>query len=148
MYFPVGLNLENVSHFFIYYGYSILLAWASTGMGFSLGVFFNDKTTALGMVPMVIIPLMLLSGFYVNQDNMLPVLIPFQYISLFKFGYQVFTQNEYDDLDLDCHPKCDPMKTYGFNETMGEGIIATAALGVGFYLIAYIALRIFASRAK
>ena len=148
MYFPVGLNLETAGHFFIYYGYSLLLSWAATGMGFSLGVCFEDKTVALGLVPMALIPLMLLSGFFVNQDNMLPVLIPFKYISLFKYGYQVFTQNKYKDLDLDCYPDCDPIKTYDFDETMGEGIIATAAVGVGFYILAYVLLKILAHRAK
>lgn len=117
MYFPVGLNLETAGHFFIYYGYSLLLSWAATGMGFSLGVCFEDKTVALGLVPMALIPLMLLSGFFVNPD-------------------------------IDCYPDCDPMKTYDFDETMGEGIIATTAIGVGFYMLAYILLRILAHRAK
>lgn len=121
---------------------------ASTGMGLAGGVLVSNKNVAVGMIPVLVIPLMLLSGFFVNNDNYLPVLIPFEYISLFKYGFQVFVQNEYDGLPLDCRPNCDPIATFGFDETMEEGIIATAALGFGFYLIAYILLRIMAHKAR
>ena len=144
----MGLNLEDASHFFIYYGYSLLLMWSATGMGFAGGAFVSNKNLAVMLTPVMVLPLILVAGFFVNQNNMIPVTYPFEYISMFKYAYQVFTLNEYKNLHLDCHPKCDPVASFDFDETMEESIIATACLGVGFYMIGYIALRIFAHRAS
>jgi len=126
VYFPIGLNLDEPSSFWIYFGYSTLLMFGATGMGLCAGILSNDKDTAVAMVSVVVLPLILVAGFFVNQDNILPVLYPFQYISLFKYGYQVLTQNEYDGLELSCAPSCDPLGEMDFEQSMAEGIIATA----------------------
>jgi hypothetical protein len=118
--------------------------WAAMGMGFAGGVLVSDKNVAVGMIPVIIIPLMLLSGFFVDQDNILPVLTPFEYISLFKWSLQVYVYNEYTDLYLSCQPDCDPLDDYDFQESKELSIGVTAILGFSFYTIAYILLRIVA----
>jgi len=52
------------------------------------------------MTSVIVLPFMLVGGFFVNQNNFIVVLKPFEYISLPKYGFQVFTLNEYKDLDL------------------------------------------------
>jgi ABC-type multidrug transport system ATPase subunit len=100
LYWAVGLNDSDIGKFFLFWGYSLLLMWAAMGMGFAGGVLVSDKNVAVGMIPVIMIPLMLLSGFFVDQDNILPVLTPFEYISLFKWSLQVYVYNEYTDLYL------------------------------------------------
>lgn len=51
---------------------------------------------------MLIIPFMLFAGFFVNQDNIPWYLKEFQYLSIFKYGYQALFLNEYNDLQLPC----------------------------------------------
>ena len=118
--------------------------WAAMGMGFAGGVLVSDKNVAVGMIPVIIIPLMLLSGFFVDQDNILPVLTPFEYISLFKWSLQVYVYNEYEGLPLDCKPNCDPLGDFDFSESKVASIIVTAGLGFAFYIIGYIFLLIVA----
>jgi len=58
------------------------------------------KESAVTMIIVLVVPLMLLSGFFSNQADMLPVLVPFKYVSPFKWGFQVYALNEYRDLKL------------------------------------------------
>ena len=118
--------------------------WAGMGMGFAGGVLVSDKNVAVGMIPVIIIPLMLLSGFFVDQDNILPVLTPFEYISLFKWSLQVYAYNEYLGLPLECSPSCDPLGDFDFQESETVSIIVTAGLGLAFYIIGYILLQVVA----
>ena len=69
---------------------------------------------AVTLTPVLIIPFMLFAGFFVNQDNIPWFLIEFQYLSIFKYGYQALFLNEYEDLDLKCmheqaEKHCDPI---------------------------------------
>ena len=84
--------------------------------------------------------MMLVSGFFVSQSNMIPVMYPFKYISPYKWSFQSYLQNEYNGLTLDCSPSCNPLQSLGFNETMEQSIWATAILGVSYYTFSYIAL--------
>ena len=82
----------------------------------------------------------LVSGYLVSQENMIIVMYPFKYLSPNKWAYQVYVLNEYNDLTLNCSPKCDPIQSLGFKESMEESIWATAILGVTFYISAFVAL--------
>lgn len=68
-YFGVELNTESAKQPFIFYAYTILLAWTATGFGYAVGTLVSQKSIAVTLTPLTIIPLMLLSGFFVNQDN-------------------------------------------------------------------------------
>eukprot|EP00343_Euplotes_focardii_P008173 CAMPEP_0205821666 /NCGR_PEP_ID=MMETSP0206-20130828/8763_1 /ASSEMBLY_ACC=CAM_ASM_000279 /TAXON_ID=36767 /ORGANISM="Euplotes focardii, Strain TN1" /LENGTH=699 /DNA_ID=CAMNT_0053117321 /DNA_START=14 /DNA_END=2113 /DNA_ORIENTATION=+ len=144
LYWAVGLNTDSFGRFIVFWLYTILLMWSAMGMGFAGGVLVSDKNVAVGMIPVIIIPLMLLSGFFVDQDNILPVLTPFEYISLFKWSLQVYVYNEYEGLTLECSPSCDPLGDFDFGESKIVSIIVTAVLGASFYLLGYIFLHIIA----
>lgn len=62
------------------------------GMGLLLGTIVPNKQIGMAIAPVTIIPFMLFAGFFVSQDNIPPVLIPFQYISIFKFAMQALMQ--------------------------------------------------------
>lgn len=84
---------------------------------------------------------MLFAGFFVNQDNIPWWLREFQYMSIFKYGYQALFLNEYDDLDLACMHKqgaerCDPKGQFKSPENLEVSIYSLTALYAGCYLIA------------
>lgn len=54
---------------------------------FIISSIFSDKQLAVTLVPVLLIPFMLFSGFFVNQANIPFWLIEFQYLSFFKYGY-------------------------------------------------------------
>ena len=56
-----------------------------------------------------------LSGYFASTDNYLPYLLPFEYISGFKYGIQIFIENEFTDSQaLNCSNDilnpCEPLK--------------------------------------
>lgn len=68
---------------------------ASSGYALILGTIFSDKQLAVTLTPVLIIPFMLFAGFFVNQNNIPWFLVEFQYLSIFKYGYQALKLNEY-----------------------------------------------------
>jgi hypothetical protein len=52
---------------------------------------------------------MLFGGFLVNSDSIPVAFIWIEYISPFKYAFGAYVVNEYEDLDLDCEPICDPL---------------------------------------
>ena len=119
-----------------------------SGLGMIGGTLFPTREVAITLNPLLMIPMMLLSGFFVSQDNPIPILKPIQYLSPFKYAYQAYVLNEYDGLYLTWSPKCDPVSSLGFTEDMKTSIWATIAIGFGFYLISYISLILLVRRAK
>ena len=103
-YFAVGLNDTHPRIFFIHFFYIMMLNWGANGFGYLFSVLCNQKDMAVNLIPVAVIPFMLISGFFVNQNNIVPILTPMEYVSLFKFAFQVLAPNEYTDLDLDCRP--------------------------------------------
>jgi hypothetical protein len=55
---------------------------------------------AMTLTPVILIPFMLFSGFFVNLDNVPWFLKEFEYISLYKYGNQALILNEYTDIKL------------------------------------------------
>ena len=82
---------------------------ASGGYALILGTIFSDKQLAVTLTPVLIIPFMLFAGFFVNQKNIPWFLMEFQYLSIFKYGFQALVWNEYEGLELACMTS----KTFG-----------------------------------
>lgn len=108
-YFGLGLNTEDASHYFIFVGYLILYYSSASAQALIVSAWIKDKEVAMTMSPVLNILFMLFSGYFVNQDNIPAILLPIEYVSLIKYGFQVLLYNEYDDLDLGCNGK-DPIE--------------------------------------
>jgi len=108
---------------------------ASSGYALIIGTLFSDKQLAVTLTPVLIIPFMLFAGFFVSQDNIPKFLIVFQDLSIFKYGYQALTQNEYKDLNLDCDG-CDPFDFAERTNDFETSMLALAGMYAGFYLVA------------
>lgn len=51
----------------------------------------------MALVPVVIIPLMLVGGFFTNLRNVPKLFYPLEYVSMFKYGWQAYIENNYRD---------------------------------------------------
>lgn len=137
VYYAIGLNTAVWDKFPLFLLIVFLIYNASSGYALIIGTCFSDKQLAVTLTPVLIIPFMLFAGFFVTQNNIPSFLIVFQYMSIFKYGYQALTQNEFDDLVNngclmpDCNPHDYAENTNGFWESIG----ALAIMYVGFYLI-------------
>ena len=105
VYFWTNLNVKDVDHFFIFYFYSILLIFAGSALGYWGGVIARFRDEGLNTPILVITPKILLSGFLVNDSNIIFFVRPLKYITIFKWAYQVYSLNEYNGLLLDWSPK-------------------------------------------
>ena len=107
-----------------------------------MGTIFSDKQLAVTLTPVLIIPFMLFAGFFVNQNNIPWFLKEFEYLSIFKYGFQALVLNEFHDLDLACMQsdkfgeRCDPLGEMDFREDLPTSIAALAAMYVGCNFIA------------
>ena len=79
--------------------------WSVTGIGFLIGAVVPDKNVGLTITTLIFVATMLVSGFFVSQDNMVVIMYPFKFLSPFKWAFQVYILNEYNGLTLDCSPK-------------------------------------------
>ena len=140
-YFGIGFNDE------LWYKYpQFLLAMcliynSFAAIGYIMGTAIASKEVINILTPVVIVPTMLFTGFFVNQDNIPWYLTPFQYLSIFKYGYQSFFLIEFTDLKLDCMTsedpalRCDPIGDFDSPETLETSLwIMFSVMIVGFLL--------------
>ena len=62
--------------------------FAGVSYGFFLSAIFPTAEMAMDLIPIVIIPFLILAGFFVNQDNIPYYFYGFEYLSLFKYCFQ------------------------------------------------------------
>ncbi len=93
-YFPVHL-VNKAAPFF----WALLITedvyFVSAAYGLLLSALLKDIEVVMALVPVVIIPLMLVGGFFSNLNNVPKLFYPLEYISMFKYGYQAYIQNNY-----------------------------------------------------
>jgi hypothetical protein len=116
---------------------------ASGGYALILGTIFSDKQLAVTLTPVLIIPFMLFAGFFVNQEQIPKFLIEFQYLSIFKYGYQALMLNEYEDLEIPCMKdtgfnKCSPLESFNSPQSCTVSIVAIVVMYVGCNLISWL----------
>lgn len=89
----------------------------------------------------------MISGFFAVEDNYAPYLIPFKYLSLFKWAFQILILNEFTDATpLTCSnfpDKCDLLKDLGLDESINTAYAASSAVGIFFSIIAFLILYFF-----
>lgn len=140
VYFAVELSLVNAGKFFIFVALHMLGWWAGSGYGLFLSTIFPSLEVALALVPVLIVPLFVVAGFFVNQDSIPVWLTEFEYISTFKWLFQSLAINEFTDLELNCSPNCDGLQTLGFSESLAAAIGGLVGIGVLFRILAFIGL--------
>jgi|JI61114C2RNA_FD_contig_61_1897845_length_1879_multi_4_in_0_out_0_2 hypothetical protein len=69
VYWMIQLH-PGASYFFLFLLVSFLCSLAGNSLGFLTGSFFTDAKVAFGMLPMIVLPLMLFSGFYKNRKDL------------------------------------------------------------------------------
>ena len=94
VYWTVGLN-PGVGHFFTFLLTLILIYNASSGYSLIISASFANKQVAVTLTPVLIIPFMLFAGFFVASSSIPVWLREFEYLSIFKYGYQALMRNEF-----------------------------------------------------
>ena len=83
-----------------------------------------------------------MAGYFAGSDNYLPYLIPLEYMSGFKYGYQILIENEFHDSQaLNCHNNierpCLPLiQSFEFKEASWVSIVALISVIIFFQAMA------------
>eukprot|EP01017_Pseudomicrothorax_dubius_P038215 TRINITY_DN5697_c0_g2_i1.p1 TRINITY_DN5697_c0_g2~~TRINITY_DN5697_c0_g2_i1.p1 ORF type:complete len:357 (-),score=45.35 TRINITY_DN5697_c0_g2_i1:26-1096(-) len=143
IYFGTGLSTSLPEKYWIAALTAITCYFTGTSYGLFLSVAIPKQEVATALVPVVMIPLMAFGGFFVNQNKIPVFFYPIQYISPFKYAYQVLTQNEFtDNTTLKClisnPPTCNPLADHNFREGMWLSLILLFVIGLAVRIFSVI----------
>lgn len=83
-----------VVHMFIF----ALLSLCGNSIGLMGGCMFEDVKVAAGVVPMMVMPLVLFSGFFKNSSNFMSWVSWIQYISPMKYAFEAAMRINYQGI--------------------------------------------------
>lgn len=107
VYFACAMN-PGADHFLMFLLCLTLIYNASSGYSLIISALFSDKQLAVTLTPVLIIPFMLFAGFFVSTSSIPIFLKEFEYLSIFKYGYQALMLNQFtDNTNFPCSLPCD-----------------------------------------
>lgn len=142
-YFPC--HLDNSAGVFFWALLSLeLVYWQSASYGLFMSTLFKDINTAMTLIPVILIPLMLISGFFISLDQTPKIFYAIAYISPFKYGFQALITNQYrNPVDCGNGVQCNILESrFSFPEKFWLDLTLMACIGVGFRILAWISLYI------
>lgn len=89
-YWMVGLS-ATVYQFFTMYLVLFLMGFVGSSIGLLAGSSLKDEKGLTELIPVFLLPLIIISGFFKNGDNMPKWFSWLQYISPFKYGFIAIT---------------------------------------------------------
>jgi len=140
IYWACELNDTYSWTYYAVIGILYLCGMAGSALAFFIGTLVSHQEALVNLNTMMMIPMMLLSGFFANAANYAPYLIPFKYLSPFKYAYQTATSLEFNGLQpLNCVNStpnlCLPLPTtFYFLEPFYLSIILLCVIVVFFKL--------------
>ena len=109
-------------------------------MGYFLSSIFHDYAVANMVAPIVIMPLILLSGFYANNDMMADWLLKISYVSPAKYAFEAIVRNEYERQNTE-EGGYDIVTFLDFSVGQFNCLFVLLGLALGFRLLAAISLK-------
>jgi len=73
------------------------IAWMASSYGLVLSTLFKDASVVMALVPALIIPLLLVGGFFAPLNQVYDFYKIFEYISMFKYGFQAMVHSQFVD---------------------------------------------------
>lgn len=158
LYWMVGLNTRNDYAFIVFALTLIIMANCGSALGIFFASIFSDLTVALAVTPMVLLPLMIFSGLFVNNES-IPVYFDWiKYLSPIKYGFEALVKNELNgwvssqtiinpinnqeiEVKLTGDEVLKDLGFYGDNLSVAICLVILVSLYVVLLILAYFALR-------
>ncbi|EQC42060.1 hypothetical protein SDRG_00903 [Saprolegnia diclina VS20] len=99
LYFMIGFGPTNATVFFSFYMYLVLLNSCATGLGYMVSCMVRraDIAPVIGIV--IILPLVLFGGLFLNASNTPDYFIWLEYISPLKYAYRGLSRAFWNSVD-------------------------------------------------
>lgn len=101
VYWAVGFQADAMKYL-VFQLILILLALASNAIGLFLACIFEDVAVALVVAPLILLPLMMFSGFVLNPESIKVWLGWLEWLSPIKYAFSAIALNEFQGLELYC----------------------------------------------
>lgn len=92
----------NAGKYFIFLAIMYTLTNVAFACGLLLLCAFVEVTKVMQVFPIIFVPLMIFSGFYLNSDNTPPYFIWVEHISFLKYGFRALMNNEFSGVEFYC----------------------------------------------
>jgi ABC-type multidrug transport system permease subunit len=139
VYFMIGYQMD-AGRFFIFAVIMILINNCGMMVGIFAGSVSNELDVALAVLPLLLLPLMVFSGFFLNSATTPYYFIWVQYLSPIKYGFTAMVLNEYEGMTFTC-----PTNTTASCFRTGDQVIdslgfadeGSVALNIGMLILLY-----------
>ncbi|KAJ3313222.1 ATP-binding cassette sub- G member 1 [Blyttiomyces sp. JEL0837] len=149
VYWMVGLQARP-EKYFLFCVFCILSSCSGFSLGIAIACVFEDLETALSSAPLILMPLMLFSGLFVN-NGAIPVYFDWiKYISPMHYAYEGLVKNEYTGLSITCAASFPEVETDGSvcislngmddQFTIGLCVLLLAVMMISLIIVAYLSL--------
>ena len=91
-YFMIDLS-NTAGQFFLHYLIYCLIAFTGSSLGMLLGSVILDSKSVSAVMPVVLLPVILFSGFYKNRENLPKWIGWIEYVSPIKYGFIAVVKN-------------------------------------------------------
>eukprot|EP00128_Syssomonas_multiformis_P002226 Colp12_sorted_trinity150504_noHs@14765 len=126
-YWMVGFQ-NTARNFFLMAIVNILLNCAGSSIGILAASVWSDLAVALAVLPMILLPLMIFSGFFVNTETIPPYFDWIKWLSPMKYGFVALSKIEFPGLTFVCDP---PSATSNTTACFNTGEEVLDRLGFG-----------------
>lgn len=125
-YWTIGLR-NSAKSYFTHMAALLVLVFLGNSIGVMLSSMFANVRTAFSIVPAILMPLMLFSGFMSNVDSIVKWLAWLQYLSPIRYTLEIFLRIEYrreqfyKDGSNELRDIRNPYPPEGYNFDLGMG---------------------------
>ncbi|EKE42202.1 hypothetical protein ENUP19_0358G0018 [Entamoeba nuttalli] len=99
------LNLRSgFVNFLCMWGALVLTTFTSQGMYYTIAAISPSITVAQIISPIVIVILMIFTGFFIQKDNIIGFWLWAYYLSYLRYAFELVMLNQFDDIPLFCQP--------------------------------------------
>lgn len=111
--FPTVFNLiayfmihfvRKADAFFVNWFILVLISNFGYAFGLMFATFFKESQAAFAIVPVILLPLFIVSGMFANTERLFPYWEWLNYLSFPRHAYLGVFNNEFDRLDVICEP--------------------------------------------
>lgn len=102
-YFLVNLR-DAAGPFFIFLLILFLVFNAAFAFGVIVITLLPDPAAALQLFPIIVVPLMMFSGYFLNSENTPAYLVWIEHLIFFKYGLRASFNNEFAGTSFYCEP--------------------------------------------
>ena len=145
---------NDASAFFVCWACSLAVSFYGHAFSLFIGIVVARREAVLLAMPVLFIPFMVLSGFYVNLSNVVAIAWVVQWISPFKYALMIYMRNEMEGRLFQYNPTARPpipqyvlgdviLDIWGYDLSIGISFLALWMLYIGFTVFGFLALKYF-----